>query len=584
MGNFKTLKEFFIQYKWKYALGVLWLLIVDLAQLLVPQILRTITNLLEAKALTSQELIKYCFYMILTGLFIGVGRYFWRIYINGTSRQLEYYLRNKLFSHLQTLSTNYFNKNKTGDLMAHATNDVNAVRMALGPGIVMLTDAFFITLSAIYAMIRTANLRLTLIALLPLPFLAFMVMKFGKIIHGRFKNVQDAFAQLTDRAQENFAGVRVIKSFVQEEKEIDRFTVSNQHNFKMNIELIKIWGAFSPIIQFISAISFLIVIWYGGMAVINNEISLGDFIAFNSYIGLLVWPIMAIGWVINIFQRGIASMERLNSIFDEKPEIVDIENPLELRNIKGDIEYKNASFKYPGASNYALKNINIKVKSGDTLAIIGRTGSGKTTLVNLLTRLYDIDEGNILVDGNDIKNISLTALRENIGYVPQESFLFSTTLSENIGFSFEEKAEKERIIEAAKLSELYNNVIEFPEGFNTILGERGVTLSGGQKQRTSIARAIIKNPGILILDDSLSAVDTQTEEKILENLKEIMKSRTTIIISHRISTIKNADEIIVLDNGEIVERGKHEELVEISGIYKNIYEKQLLEEKIQNLV
>ncbi|TAH63522.1 MAG: ABC transporter ATP-binding protein [Gottschalkiaceae bacterium] len=584
MQNFKTLKEFFIQYKWKYALGVLWLLIVDLAQLLVPQILRTITNLLEAGELTTQDLVKYCFYMILAGLFIGVGRYFWRIYINGTSRQLEYYLRNKLFNHLQTLSTNYFNKHKTGDLMAHATNDVNAVRMALGPGIVMLTDAFFITLSTIYAMIRTANLRLTLIALLPLPFLAFMVMKFGKMIHGRFKNVQDAFSKLTDKVQENFVGVRVIKSFVQEEKEIGKFTDSNQHNFKMNIDLIKVWGAFSPLIQFISAISFLIVIWYGGMAVINNEISLGDFIALNSYIALLVWPIMAIGWVINIFQRGIASMERLNSIFNEKPEIVDAENPLELDNINGDIEYKNVSFKYPGSSNYALKNISIKVKSGNTLAIIGRTGSGKTTLVNLLIRLYDIDEGSILVDGNDLKNISLTTLRENIGYVPQESFLFSTSISENIGFSFEKRVEEERIIKASRLSELYNNVVEFPQGFNTILGERGVTLSGGQKQRTSIARAIIKYPGILILDDSLSAVDTQTEERILENLREIMKSRTTIIISHRISTIKNADEIIVLDNGEIVERGKHEVLVGLGGIYKNIYEKQLLEDKIQNLL
>ncbi|SDY61381.1 ATP-binding cassette, subfamily B [Proteiniborus ethanoligenes] len=584
MQNFKTLKEFFIQYKWKYALGVLWLLIVDLAQLLVPQILRTITNLLEAGELTNQDLVKYCFYMIMAGLFIGVGRYFWRIYINGTSRQLEYYLRNKLFNHLQTLSTNYFNKHKTGDLMAHATNDVNAVRMALGPGIVMLTDAFFITLSTIYAMIRTANLRLTLIALLPLPFLAFMVMKFGKMIHGRFKNVQDAFSKLTDKVQENFAGVRVIKSFVQEEKEIGKFTDSNQHNFKMNIDLIKVWGAFSPLIQFISAISFLIVIWYGGMAVINNEISLGDFIALNSYIALLVWPIMAIGWVINIFQRGIASMERLNSIFNEKPEIVDAENPLELDNINGDIEYKNVSFKYPGSSNYALKNISIKVKSGNTLAIIGRTGSGKTTLVNLLIRLYDIDEGSILVDGNDLKNISLITLRENIGYVPQESFLFSTSISENIGFSFEEEIDEERIIKASRLSELYNNVVEFPQGFNTILGERGVTLSGGQKQRTSIARAIIKYPGILILDDSLSAVDTQTEERILENLREIMKSRTTIIISHRISTIKNADEIIVLDNGEIVERGKHEVLVGLGGIYKNIYEKQLLEDKIQNLL
>lgn len=583
MHNFKTLKEFFIKYKWKYVLGVMWLIIVDIVQLLIPQIIRVITDSLEAGVLTSQSLLKYSTYIILSGLAIGVGRYFWRIYINKTSRQLEYHIRNKLFHHLQTLSTNYFNNHKTGDLMAHATNDINAVRMALGPGIVMITDACFITISAIYAMIRTANLRLTLVTLIPLPFLAFFVMKFGKMIHGRFKSVQDAFSKLTDKVQENFAGVRVIKSFVQEKEEIESFADSNEYNFKMNMNLIKVWGMFSPLIQFISAISFLIVIWYGGMLVINDVISLGAFIAFNSYIGLLVWPIMAIGWVINMFQRGIASMERLNTIFNEKPEIIESENALSLPEIKGYIEFNNVSFKYPGSNNYALKNINIKVKKGNTLAIIGRTGSGKTTLVNLLIRLFDINEGKIFVDGFNIRDVTLKSLRENIGYVPQENFLFSTSISGNIGFAFDEKVEEEKVIKAAKLSELYSNVIEFPEKFDTILGERGVTLSGGQKQRTSIARAIIKNPGILILDDSLSAVDTQTEEKILENLKGIMKSRTTIIISHRISTIKNADEIIVLDDSKIAERGTHDELLKYDGIYKNIYEKQLLEERIQNL-
>lgn len=583
MHNFKTLKDFFIKHKWKYVLGIMWLLIVDIVQLLVPQIFRIIFDSLETRTLTRQNLVKYSAYIIITGLMIGVGRYFWRIYINKTSRQLEYHIRNKLFSHLQTLSTNYFNNHKTGDLMAHATNDINAVRMALGPGVIMLTDAVFITISAIYAMIKTANLKLTLISLIPLPFLAFLVMKFGKLIHGRFRDVQDAFSKLTDRVQENFAGVRVIKSFVQEEKEIGKFTDANKHNFKMNMNLIKVWGMFSPLIQFISALSFLILIWYGGLSVINGEISLGDFIALNSYLGLLVWPIMAIGWVINMFQRGIASMERLNAIFIESSEIADSENAQKLPEIKGDIKFRNVSFKYPGTDIYALKNINIDVKRGNTLAIIGRTGSGKTTLVNLLVRLFDINEGSISVDGANIKDIALKSLRENIGYVPQESFLFSTTISGNIGFAFDEEVEEEKIVKAAKLSELYSNVIEFPQKFDTILGERGVTLSGGQKQRTSIARAIIKSPGILILDDSLSAVDTQTEEKILENLDEIMSSRTTIIISHRISTIKNADEIIVLDNGEIVQRGTHDELVEYEGIYKDIYEKQLLEDRIQNL-
>ncbi|MGF7056556.1 ABC transporter ATP-binding protein [Brassicibacter mesophilus] len=581
MSSFKTLKSFFIKHKWKYILGVLWLILVDIIQLIVPQILRKLTNLLESGLLTRQDLLKYSSYIIITGLGIGIGRYFWRIYINGTSRFLEYYLRNKLFKHLQALSTNYFNNHKTGDLMAHATNDINAVRMALGPGVVMITDAVFMTISAVIMMFHTANARLTILALFPLPFLAIMVGKFGKLIHLRFKDVQDSFSNLTDKVQENFAGIRVVKSFVQEEKEIEKFTKSNQHNFKMNIRLIKVWGIFHPLIQFISSLSFLVVIWYGGMLVIKREISLGDFIAFNSYLGLMVWPMIAIGQVINVLQRGAASMERLNDIFNEKPDIYD-NNTLNVSHIDGKVEFKNLSFKYPGSENYAIRNIDVNIEKGRTLAIIGRTGSGKTTLVNLLLRLFNTSEEKILVDGIDINKIPLKILRENIGYVSQDSFLFSNTIKENIAFAFEDTISDEEIINAAKAAELYDNVMEFPDKFDTMLGERGVTLSGGQKQRTAIARSIIKKPSILILDDSLSAVDTQTEEKILNSLKDIMNTCTTILIAHRISTIKNADEIIVLDDGNIVERGTHEELIEIKGIYNDIYEKQLLEEKLNN--
>ena len=466
--------------------------------------------------------------------------------------------------------------------MAHATNDISAVRMALGPGVVMITDAVFITIAAFFMMIKTANVKLTILALLPLPFLAIMVGKFGKLIHSRFKDVQDSFSNLTDKVQENFAGIRVVKSFVQEEKEIEKFTESNTHNFKMNIRLVKAWGMFFPLIQFISSLSFLVVIWYGGTLVISGSISLGDFIAFNSYLSLMVWPMIAIGQVINVLQRGTASMERLNEIFNEKPEIYDSKDTVNLSHIKGKVEFKDLSFKYPGTENYAIQNINVNIGQGRTLAIIGRTGSGKTTLVNLLLRLFNTLEGKILVDGIDINKIPLKTLRENIGYVSQDSFLFSNTVKENIAFAFEGTIPDEEIYNAAKAAELYNNIMEFPDRFDTMLGERGVTLSGGQKQRTAIARAIIKNPSILILDDSLSAVDTQTEEKILNNLKDIMKNCTTILIAHRISTIKNADEIIVLDGGNIVERGTHEELLEIKGMYNDIYEKQLLEEKLKN--
>lgn len=583
MHSFITLKDFFIQHKWKYVLGIIWLIIVDLLQLILPQILKSVTDLLENNSLSMYGLMKYSSYIILIGLGVGLGRYFWRIYIQTTARKLEYHLRNKLFSHLQALSTNYFNTHKTGDLMAHATNDINAVRMALGIGIVMITDAIFITIAALFMMIKTTNILLAFIALIPLPFLAYSVKRIGRAIHNRFTKVQESFSNLSDKAQENFAGVRVVKSFVQEQEEIQKFTKVNQNNFEKNMHLVKVSGLLRPLIQFISAISFLIVIWYGGILVIQNEISLGDFVAFNSYLTLLVWPMMAVGWVINLIQRGTASMDRINTILDEKPEIKDSKNIISSKkNINGEVVFKNVYFKYPNSEEYALKDINLSIPKGSTLGIVGRTGSGKTTLVNLLLRLYDIDQGDIFVDGYSIKKLPLKTLRENIGYVSQDNFLFSTTVKENISFPYDEKIEDNKIYDAAKKAEVYENIMEFPDKFNTSLGERGVTMSGGQRQRTALARAIIKNPSILILDDSLSAVDTQTEEKILNNLENVMEDKTNIIIAHRISTVKDADNIIVLDKGKIIEEGKHDQLLKQQGLYYNIYQKQLLEEKIQN--
>lgn len=578
--SFKTLKPFILEHKWKYILGIIWLIIIDTVQLLVPKILGNATDDIAANVLGREGLLRYALLIVLTGAIISLGRYFWRIYIIGPSRTLEYYLRKKLFNKFLTLSTNYYNKNKTGDLMAHATNDINAVRMALGPGTIMLVDAIFLISLSLYMMISIAGFKFTMILVSTFPLIMIIVNIFGKIIYKRFKIVQGAFSNLSDVTQESLSGIRVIKSFVQEDLVSDMFSDVNKDNLEKNLNLVKIHGLFNPLLQFLASISFFILIFYGGRQVIGNEISLGDFVAFNLYLGYLVWPTRALGMVINVLQRGMASMDRLNSIFDETPEINESSNPISLHNPRGNVEFKNVSFKYPNTNNYAIKNIDFLLKEGKSLALIGPTGSGKTTIINLLLRMYDIHEGEILFEDHNIKDLSLKSLREAIGYVPQDNFLFSETISENISFAYDEEIAMENIIRASKAAEVYENIVEFPKQFETILGERGVTLSGGQKQRTSIARALIKEPPVVILDDSLSAVDTETEEKILNNLSNMLENTTSIIISHRVSTIKDADEILFLKDGQIVERGSHVHLLELNGDYKNLYDKQLLEKKI----
>lgn len=581
MKSFRRLKNFFWENKWTYLLGLIWLLVVDSFQLIVPQILGGFTDNLISQNLNVEMILRYAIYIILTGAIIGIGRYFWRIYIIGNSRKLEYHLRKKLFDHLLNLSPNYFNTHKTGDLMSHATNDINAIRMAMGFGIIMIVDSLFIIVLTLIMMVRTTSLQLTIIAILNLPIIVIMTRRFGALIYNRSRIVQGAFSDLTEVTQESFAGMRVIKSFVQEDLVSNNFHNVNKDNLKKNLNLVKVSGAFRPFLQFVFSISLLITIFYGGKEVIRGNISLGSFIAFYTYLGLLNWPTRALGQVINVLQRGAASMDRLNLILDEEPEIVEIKEPVVLDSVKGTIEFKDVSFKYPNSNFNALSNINFKVDKGKTLAILGRTGSGKSTIVNLLLRLYDIEKGAIYIDGVEIKDLSLKSLRENIGYVPQDNFLFSESLKDNIAFAFDEEVPDDKIYKAAKMAEVYDNIMEFPLAFDTILGERGVTISGGQKQRTSIARALIKNPSILILDDSLSAVDTETEENILNNLKTFTKDTTTIIISHRVSTVQEADEIIFLDDGKIVERGTHNELLKLNGLYRDLYEKQLLEEKIK---
>jgi len=580
LTNFKSLKYFFIEHKWAYILGVVWLIFVDVLQLILPEILRTFTDDLQANLIGRQEIFRYGLYMLIIGFLLAFFRFLWRIYIIGTSRKLEFELRNKLFSHLLKLSTNYFNKSKTGDLMAHATNDINAVRMALGPGIVMVVDAVFITVIATFMMFFTTDVRLTVLALFPLPFLAFASGRFGKTINLRFRKVQESFSSLTETVQENLSGIRVVKTFVQEEKEVDKFAAKNQNVFDKQMHLIKIFGIFQPLIMAISFLIYLILILYGGTLVINRVISLGDFIAFNSYLALLIWPMMAAGWVVNILQRGSASMARINTILDVEPEIVDRKDAVSIEKLRGDIHFDNTFFKFPDTEEYALKNFNLKISAGSTIGVIGRTGSGKSTVASLLLHLFEAQEGEIRVDGLPIEKIKIESLRNHIGYVDQDSFLFSTTVADNIAFGVDE-ASQEEVERVAKIAQVHDNIMDFPEGYKTFVGERGVTLSGGQKQRISIARALIKDPQILILDDSLSAVDTDTEGKILNHLKKEMESKTSIIIAHRISTIKDCDNIVVLDEGEILEEGTHEELLKNKQLYFELYEKQLLEEEIK---
>ncbi len=578
MKSFWLLKDFFRKNAWFYVLGILWLIIVNSAQLLIPYLLGYITDQIETRQVTGADLWIFAGYIMGIAAVVVACRYLWRIYIMGTARKLEFHLRDMLFTHLQKLSVNFYNEHKTGDLMAHATNDINAVRMALGPGIIMLTDALFLTIATVIIMSQTIDLRLTVLALLPLPFLATLVLFVGRIIHVRFKAVQAAFSDMTERVQENLSGIRVIKSFVQEDAELDRFDEVAYSFVQKNMSLIKIWGLFMPLIQFISGISYLIVLSYGGILVIDGTISLGAFVAFNTYLAMLIWPMMALGWVINVLQRGASSMERLKVLLEKKPEVFDGPDVKKVDRLRGELEIRHLNFSYPDGTR-VLNDINIKLPRGNTLAIIGRTGSGKSTLANLLLRLYNPPPGQIMLDGIDINRIPLAVLRRDIGYVPQDGFLFSTTLHENIAFA-DENYSRHSVEEAARLAQIYDNIVELPHQFDTLSGERGVTLSGGQKQRVTIARALIKDPALLIMDDCLSAVDTQTEEEILKGLRRFMAGRSSIIISHRVSTVQDADEIIVMDQGWIIERGIHQDLLKQGGLYQQLHHKQQLEKII----
>lgn len=581
MKSLLKLNKYFLRYKFKLFLGFIFILCSNAAQVYIPLILKDSIDALQAN-ISYNQIVEYAALIVIVAIISGIFRFLIRITIIITSRKIEFDLRNDLWKHIQKLPVKFFQNNSTGNLMAHATNDISAVRMYIGPAVmysVDITSKFIIVI----ILMLSLNTMLTIYTLLPLPLLSFFVYKLSKKIHLKFTKIQEKFSELTAKAQESFSGIRVVKSYVREENEIKHFTNLSNDYLNRTMDKVKIQALFVPLLFLITGISIIIVIWVGGGMVISNELTLGEMLAFTAYLGILIWPVIALGWILNIIQQASASMKRLLKIFAEEDDIKDSdETNKNVNEINGDIEFNNVSFKYNNESLNILRNISFKVKIGQTVAVIGRTGSGKTTLINLIPRLFDTSEGEILIDGVNIKNIPKHILRKSIGIVSQETFLFSDSLKNNIGYGL--TSIDENIIKGVSdISMLNNDIEDFSSGYETILGERGITLSGGQKQRASLARALAINPKILILDDSFSAVDTNTEEEILRKLKDFMKDRTSIIISHRISTVKDADKIFVLDNGEIIEEGTHAELVNIGGLYADLHQKQLLEEELKEL-
>ncbi|MCF8240546.1 MAG: ABC transporter ATP-binding protein/permease [Melioribacteraceae bacterium] len=581
MGNLGSLKKYFVRYKRKLGLGILFILISNSAQVYIPLVLKqgidSIQNEIDYSAIA-----QYALLILGASIVAGVFRFLIRETIIVVSREIEFDLRQDFWAHIQRLSLRYFQNNSTGNIMAHATNDISAVRMFVGPAVMYSVDTVT-KFVIIIAIIISMSPSLTLYALIPLPFLSYLVYKLSKKIHKLFTKIQEKFSELTTKAQENFAGIRVIKSYVREDSEINSFTKLSREYLDRNMDKVRVQALFMPILFMITGISVIIVIWLGGTMVMENTLTLGELSAFVVYLGMLIWPVIAFGWVINIIQQGDASMKRLNRILHEETDIKDSQRTkYSINSVRGNIEFKDVTFRYKDGLPEVLNKLNFGIPSGSTVAIIGKTGTGKTSLVNLIPRLYDVTEGSVKIDGTDVRDIPLKVLRQSIGLVTQETFLFSDTLTNNILYAAK-NASGEMVSKVSDISRLSKDVEDFPKGYDTILGERGITLSGGQKQRTCLARALAIDPKILILDDSFSAVDTNTEEEILRGLKEFMKDRTSIIISHRISTVKDADQILVLDEGIIKEKGTHEELVSLGGIYAELHYKQLLEEELKEL-
>lgn len=590
MEELRFIKQYIKKHKWHYLAGIITLFVVDFANLYIPRITGTITDGLTAHTLDWSGVKRCLLGLLVLGLTLAIGRFLWRYFLFGSARKIEKELRDDMFAHLEKMSVDYFNENKTGDLMTRFTSDLNAIRMSIGMAVISAFDASVMTVMVIGQMMVYVNVKLTLLALIPMVVICGGTIYYGKIIHARYMERQEAVSDLTDYVQESFSGIRVIKAFVREQAQLKAFTRANEKTKEKNLNLVRLQAVIMPLLEVFIGISSLVTLIYGGYLAIVGDITLGRFVAFHQYVNMLVWPMLACGDAINTFAQGGASIKRVRAVMEEEPGVRDLlaeelgEAELQTAEgtcgerppLTGQITFSHLTYTHKGALEPDLKDICLEVPAGATLAVIGRTGSGKSTLVNLMLHLYNTGRGMILLDGRDINTIPLKELRQQIAYVPQDNFLFSDTLKANIAFGVEGQ-DMERIVAATKAACIHDSIMEFPDKYDTMVGERGVTLSGGQKQRSSIARALMKDAPILILDDALSAVDTDTEEQLLRNLRENRQGKTTILIAHRISTIQHADVILVLDEGRAAEVGDHARLMEQKGIYYEMFEKQQLE-------